>query len=159
MSALARDTDPGTSHAAATAIDADGIAGKVLEALVSSGPRGATSEEIADRLGMPRVTVSPRLKPLCDRGLACDSGQRRDGRSGHSSIVWLAARFAPELATLARSEAIRQTTAQLKQDRADLLDSVLSLLECLDWSPSDPSRQSVVYRARARVDRIKSGMA
>lgn len=154
--ALARSTDPSTSHAAADWVDATGIAGKVLEVLVACGYHGATSEELADRLGMPRVTVSPRLKPLCDRGLACDSLQRRDGRSGHESIVWVATRFASELA-IAGAAARKSPTAALKQDRADLLDSVLALLECLDWSPHDASRQSIIHRARARVERIKGG--
>lgn len=159
MSALARDTDPGTSHAAAAGIDADSIAGKVLDELVYCGDYGATSEEIAKHLGMSLVTVSPRLKPLCDRGLACDSLRRRSGSSGHKSTVWIASQFAPPLIAAAKTAIGRRTTQQLKQDRAALLDSVLSLLECLDWSPSDPSRQSVVHRARARVERIKAGMA
>jgi len=40
----------------------------------------ATSHELAERLGLSLVTVSPRLAPLRRKGLVVEAG-RRDGRT------------------------------------------------------------------------------
>lgn len=80
--ALARSTDPETSHAAAAVVDAAGLAGKVLADLHAHGP--ATSHAIADRLGLELVTVSPRMRPLEKLELVERAG-KQDGRT-----VWKA---------------------------------------------------------------------
>ena len=49
-----------------------------------------TSEELATFTGMPLVTVSPRLRPLANKGLLVCYGKRAN-RSGRSAIVWVAA--------------------------------------------------------------------
>lgn len=62
LRALARTQDPATSHAAAARVDAPKISDLVLAELRAHGP--GTSHDLAARLGLSLVTVSPRLKPL-----------------------------------------------------------------------------------------------
>lgn len=62
FSAHARSRDPETSHEAAARVDGKRLAQLVLECLQRDGP--GTSHDIADRLGLELVTVSPRMKPL-----------------------------------------------------------------------------------------------
>ncbi len=87
----ARRSDPETSHGAGVAIDQHlpALERLVLKALRDRGTAGATSEEIADDLDLPRVTVSPRLRPLANKGLIRDSNTRRPGLSGRPGIVWV----------------------------------------------------------------------
>lgn len=90
--ARARVSDPQTSHEAAQSITA--VLPR-LEAIVLGALKqhrgGMTSEEIADHLGMDRVTVSPRLKPLERKELIARTGEKRVGRSGRKGEVWKAA--------------------------------------------------------------------
>lgn len=90
MTALARSTDPMTSVFAAEKIDTAKLEGIVLQQLMACGDQGATTEELAAALNMDRVTVSPRMRPLCNKGLVVESDMRRVGRSGKKSIVWIA---------------------------------------------------------------------
>ena len=87
FTALARHTDPGTSHDAAARM-AYGVA--TLETMVvqclRAAPSGLTTDEIATHTGVRLVSVSPRMKPLELRGLVVRTAERRDGR-----IVWRAA--------------------------------------------------------------------
>jgi DNA-binding transcriptional ArsR family regulator len=83
FSAHARRSDPETSKAAAGSVDAVGLALVVLESLRQHGP--ATAHELADRLSLQLVTVSPRLKPLEDRGKVRRAQEKRQGRT-----VWIA---------------------------------------------------------------------
>jgi uncharacterized membrane protein len=62
----------------------------VFSWLCGRSERGGTTEEIAEALSLPRVTVSPRLKPLERKGLVQATEQRRPGQSGRAQIVWLA---------------------------------------------------------------------
>lgn len=78
----ARSRDPSTSHAAAARVDGSELAGKVLVSLRIDGP--ATSHELAERLGLSLVTVSPRMKPLETAGKVARDG-KREGRT-----VWRA---------------------------------------------------------------------
>jgi DNA-binding MarR family transcriptional regulator len=82
LRALSRATDPDTSRAAAARVDAKGLALRVLEELRKNGP--GTSHELAARMNLDLVTVSPRLKPLEDAKHVRRDG-RRDGRT-----VWAA---------------------------------------------------------------------
>jgi hypothetical protein len=80
----ARRTDPETSKAAAKSVDATDLESQVYGALWT--PR--TAHEIAEKLGLPLNTVSPRTAPLQRKGFIKDSGARREGPSGRKSIVW-----------------------------------------------------------------------
>ena len=88
MRALWRGNDPITSIEAALSL---GDVTK-LEALVykclHDMPDGGTSEEIAKKLDLSRVTISPRLRPLANKGLIFDTELKRPGESGRSGIVW-----------------------------------------------------------------------
>ena len=86
---LARRTDPETAKAAARKAPAAGLQMRVLDALRRSR-EGLTSHELAALLGEDLVSVSPRLRPLANKGLVRDSGERRAGPSGTKSIVWVA---------------------------------------------------------------------
>ena len=82
FTARARASDPQTSRDAAARIDGESLAGKVLEELRAHGP--GTSHELAERMGLPLVTVSPRMKPLETANLV-ERGGQRGGRT-----VWRA---------------------------------------------------------------------
>jgi predicted transcriptional regulator len=88
--ARARRADPPTSHEAARSVKVTDLEAVVLEALRLSY-NGLTSHELAERTGLSLVTVSPRLRPLADKGEVRDSGRKRKGESGRNSIVWEAA--------------------------------------------------------------------
>lgn len=80
MRALARNTDPATSKHAASRLQATTIAERVLESLRIYGP--ADTDELAVRLGLKLVTISPRMRPLARVGLV-RAGAERNGK-----IVW-----------------------------------------------------------------------
>jgi biotin operon repressor len=82
---LFRASDPVTSIDAAAAIapHLSRLEDIVYQA-VSRSLSGMTTKEIAAKTHLDRVTVSPRIKPLCDKGKLFDSTRRR-GRS----IVWI----------------------------------------------------------------------
>jgi hypothetical protein len=83
----ARRSDPSTSKAAARSVDANDLENKVLCCLKLS-KNGLTSHEVADWLDLQLVTVSPRFRPLVNKNLIVDSGERRSGVGFKSSIVW-----------------------------------------------------------------------
>lgn len=87
--AYARSTDGDTSIAAAASIRTSDLETLVFETL-RKRPDGATSFELADILGLSVVTVSPRLRPLVNKNLVVDSGDRRIGLSGRKQTVWKA---------------------------------------------------------------------
>lgn len=77
----ARNTDPATSHEAAAKVDGKALAERVLANLRDEGP--GTSHDLAERMGLSLVTVSPRLKPLEEAGKVV-RGPRRHGRT-----IWI----------------------------------------------------------------------
>lgn len=86
--AIARGTDPVTSHAAAFGVDVTQLERRVLYTLTLVPLNaGLTSEELAERLELPVVSVSPRLRPLADKGLIYEAGTRA-GLSNRQRIVW-----------------------------------------------------------------------
>lgn len=87
--AAARATDPRTSHQAAASLPTSHLEEVVLGAL-KSHTEGLTSHELARITGLDLVTVSPRLRPLVNKRLVVDSGEKRAGTSGRQSIVWKA---------------------------------------------------------------------
>jgi hypothetical protein len=78
--ALARRTDPDTSHIAAARVDATWRELAIWEALEKHFPLGATSLELAAKLGWRRDSVSPRIAPMRSKGLLYDTGERRNGQ-------------------------------------------------------------------------------
>lgn len=82
----ARRTDPRTSREAGAAVNIAAMEAAVYGALKSHGPM--TSFEIAELLRLSLVSVSPRLRPLADKGLIRDSGVRRTGESRRARTVW-----------------------------------------------------------------------
>jgi hypothetical protein len=88
-----RTTDPSTSREAAVGLCTAHLEGLVYDWIRAQGFNGATSEEVSVSLGLPRVTVSPRLAPLKRKGFVCSTNRRRLGASGRSQIVWVADEF------------------------------------------------------------------
>lgn len=84
-----RHDDPDTSVAAAMSLDAARMEAIVLEALRKCD-NGGTSRELAEIMGLPGDSVSPRLRPLARKGLIYATSERRVGKSGRSGIVWKA---------------------------------------------------------------------
>ena len=84
----ARRRDPDTAKKAAAAVPVADLEYRVLDLLRTFG--GMTTHELAAALKVDLVSVSPRMRPLVEKGLAWDSGMRRRGESGRASIVWKA---------------------------------------------------------------------
>lgn len=87
--ARARRSDPETSKAAARSIPVADLEKRVLEAL-RDHPLGLTSHDVANLLDLDLVSVSPRFRPLVEKGLILETSERRSGPSGRKSIVWKA---------------------------------------------------------------------
>lgn len=87
--AYARRSDPDTSHEAAESVKLSQLEAVVLEAL-KQFQNGATASELCAHLEMEWQSVSPRLAPLCRKGYAFDTTERRPGPSGRKQIVWKA---------------------------------------------------------------------
>lgn len=85
--AHARRSDPPTSKAAAASIEVARMEAQVLEVL-RQYPAGLTTEQIAGYTGEPLVSISPRLRPLAEKGLVEDSDERRLNVSGRRAIIW-----------------------------------------------------------------------
>lgn len=85
--ALARKTDPETSHEAAYGVKVAPLEAVVLEAIKAS-PAGCTADELAVKLPtVPMNTLTPRFASLMRKGLIRDTGERRQGRSGRFQRV------------------------------------------------------------------------
>jgi predicted transcriptional regulator len=85
----ARRNDPDTSKKAAASVKVADLEARVLDALRDHGD-GLTTHELSKLLDVDLVSVSPRLRPLSNKNLVRDSGERRRGDNGRSSIVWKA---------------------------------------------------------------------
>jgi predicted transcriptional regulator len=83
---LSRRADPETSKQAARSIETTRLEAECLEAIWEARD-GLTSEELAEVLDLSLVTVSPRLRPLSNKGLIVPSG-KRPNRSGRMALVW-----------------------------------------------------------------------
>ncbi len=64
--ALARTSDPQTSKRAAARVRINPLEEKVLAVLAEHGPMD--TKEIAEKAGVDRVSISPRMKPLETKG-------------------------------------------------------------------------------------------
>jgi hypothetical protein len=86
-SGRSRKRDPQTAKDAAKLADVKGLEFIVISWL-SARPAGLTTHELSELAGTELVSISPRIKPLVEKNLVRDSGQRRPGPSGRKSIVW-----------------------------------------------------------------------
>ena len=77
--ALARTGDLFTAKRAAASVNVSAAEAVVLAAL-RAHPAGLTSHELAEVTGRALVSVSPRMRPLCEKGKVREAG-RRDGRT------------------------------------------------------------------------------
>jgi DNA-binding Lrp family transcriptional regulator len=83
-----------TSGDAAASIDCGRLQRMTLRAIREAKRAGRTSEEAAQRLDLPRVTVQPRTSELKAMGLIRDSGMRRtNASSGKRAVVWIAKEY------------------------------------------------------------------
>ena len=95
--ALARTTDPETSHEAARMVDAEGQRGKIMGLLrqralwdrEQTPARGMTADEIDRAVGWRVTTAGRRLGELRKRGLVESCGERLT-RSGRPATVYRA---------------------------------------------------------------------
>jgi hypothetical protein len=86
--ALSRSSDPGTSHEAAASLDTTRLRQIVLGTLETVYPDGLTSQEIGDRAGIGRDTISPRMKPLEKMELVERNGTRVPQGGNKKQIIW-----------------------------------------------------------------------
>lgn len=75
-----------TSKAAANSINAKTLQNDVLLVLRRHGP--LTADEIANKLGIDKLSIRPRCSELCALGKVEDSGLRRVNSSGKKAVVW-----------------------------------------------------------------------
>lgn len=90
MSALARTSDPITSHAAAARVDefqARHVA-LILAALKAAGPLGLTKDEMAEVTRLDATQIARRSKD--GAGLWRIGPETRRGNTGRSCRVWFA---------------------------------------------------------------------
>jgi hypothetical protein len=96
--AYARGSDPETSHDAAEEVKGKRAtrlemeAYKVLLEELDKNEGGLINDQIVERSGYEWKTITPRLAPLCRKGLAFDTGDRRKGEAGQYQVVWKAIR-------------------------------------------------------------------
>jgi predicted transcriptional regulator len=84
--AVSRHTDPDTAKQAAEVVNTAKLESEVLYSLHEYGPM--TAHEIASRIGRPLVSVSPRLRPLANKGKIMATEERHFTASGSKAIVW-----------------------------------------------------------------------
>ena len=61
----------------------------ILGALRDAGDEGCTSREIAEVTGIDWGTITPRLKPMEEKGAVMRTDKLRMNPSGRRSLVWI----------------------------------------------------------------------
>lgn len=90
--ALSRGTDPSTSKAAGMSFDPTQLELEVLNAIRTFGDEGATQDDVLSKLRrISHSSITPRFRPLLNKGLLVDTGCKRKGVSGRSQRVMRAA--------------------------------------------------------------------
>lgn len=92
--ALARNTDPATSHAAADMVQVSTLEGAVVDALAQHGPM--IPKEIAFVTGLDLQSVTPRMRPLANKKIIKhytspydgEPMKRKYGGEGADCHVW-----------------------------------------------------------------------
>jgi hypothetical protein len=89
---LSRGSDPSTSKAAGGSFDPTMLELEVLGAIRSFGIDGATQDDVLTKLRrISHSSITPRFRPLLNKGLITDSGLKRKGVSGRGQRVMVAA--------------------------------------------------------------------
>lgn len=81
-SGLARRTDPPTSHQAAARVNVKGLQAVAAEAHLKAGRRGLNGWELEQVTGIRHDTITPRLRPLINKGILVNTGVQRPGPTG-----------------------------------------------------------------------------
>jgi predicted ArsR family transcriptional regulator len=84
----ARRRDPDTSKDAAGKVGTEKLQKVILYYLLQLGATGATCGEIALNVGLPRDSLSPRMRTLEKAGLIVATEERRILSGGRPQIVW-----------------------------------------------------------------------
>ena len=90
--AHARRNDPATSKEAASSLSAEVLTKvevAILGALRDAGDEGCTTREIAEVTGIDWGTITPRLKPMEEKGAVMRTDKLRMNPSGRRSLVWI----------------------------------------------------------------------
>ncbi len=88
--ALARNTDPETSHEAARGCKVGENEALVLAALRGAYPESLTTHDIIAITGLAWNTCSPRISPLIQRGLAVNTGTKKKAHTNANCTLWRA---------------------------------------------------------------------
>lgn len=92
QTALSRGSDLSTSKAAGMSFDPTMLELEVLCAIRSFGTAGATQDDVLTKLRrISHSSITPRFRPLLNKGLVIDSGLKRKGVSGRGQRVMVAA--------------------------------------------------------------------
>lgn len=94
---MVRRTDITTSREAAQSVNATKLEQEVYDCVKSFGVGGCTAEQVTIATGIPHETTSPRFRPLLDKGLIVDTGERRKASTGRRQRVVVADVFADEV--------------------------------------------------------------
>jgi hypothetical protein len=82
-------SNPTTSKAAASTVQAQTKRAHVARFIHGRSPRGATDEQVEIALGMKHQTASARRWEMMIRGLVADSGQQVKNVSGCNATLWV----------------------------------------------------------------------
>ena len=84
---LSRKTDPRTSQEAGNSVNVTEREHAVLKTM-RQRRRALTTVEISEFSGIPLWTVSPRMKPLEEKGLIQRVGTKRNETSNRNMTTW-----------------------------------------------------------------------
>lgn len=95
---MVRTTDPDTSVDAAINLDVTKLEKIVLDAIAMFGRFGATMDEIDQFLSIRTSSITPRFKPLIDKGLVTVDGRTKKGlySNRQQRIHWATEYYQPE---------------------------------------------------------------
>ena len=85
---LVRRNDPSTSHDAAEQMDATAMESIVADAIWQIGAGGAIADDVCNALPQHAYnSITPRFKPLKEKGIVIVDGTRRKATSGRGQMV------------------------------------------------------------------------
>ena len=85
---LVRRNDPSTSHDAAEQMDATAMESIVADAIWGFRAEGAIADQVCDALPQHAYnSITPRFKPLKEKGIVIVDGTRRKATSGRGQMV------------------------------------------------------------------------